>query len=40
MATLRDLDEHYGVRDLYDMLEIIFVDAHNQRVMSDGRHGN
>ena len=34
MATLRDLDEVYGLDDLYDMLEIISVDAHNNRVLS------
>jgi hypothetical protein len=38
MATLRDLDEHYGIRDLYDMLEVLFVDSHNQRVVTDGQN--
>lgn len=32
MATLRDLDEHYGTEDLFDMLEIIAVDSFNQRI--------
>jgi len=36
MASLRDLDEHYGVRDLYDMLEVIFVDSHNQSAVING----
>ena len=34
MATLRDLDEAYGLEDVYDMLEIISVDAHNSRVLN------
>jgi len=34
MATLRDLDEVYGLDELYDMLEIISVDAHNARVLN------
>jgi hypothetical protein len=34
MATLRDLDEHYGTEDLHDMLEIIAVDAYNRRSMN------
>jgi len=32
MATLSELDTVYGAEDLYDMLEIISVDAHNNRV--------
>jgi hypothetical protein len=34
MATLHELDTVYGTQDLHDMLEIINVDSHNQRVMS------
>jgi len=30
-ATLRDLDEHFGGRDLQDLIEIIQIDAHNSR---------
>jgi 4-diphosphocytidyl-2C-methyl-D-erythritol kinase len=33
LATLHELDTVYGTQDLYDMLEIIAVDAHNERVM-------
>ena len=32
-ATLHELQSVYGTRDLYDMLEIISVDAHNVRVV-------
>ncbi len=31
-ATLRDLDEHYSIEDVYDILEVIVVEAHNARV--------
>jgi hypothetical protein len=31
MATLHELDTVYGLEDVYDMLEILSVDAHNQR---------
>lgn len=30
-ATLHELDTVYGVEDLYDLLEIAVIDAHNQR---------
>lgn len=33
-ATLRELETVYGSQDLYDMLEIIAVDAHNLRILS------
>ena len=29
MATLHELDTVYGVRDVYDMLEVITVDGYN-----------
>lgn len=32
MATLRELQEHYSLEDLYDMVEVMIVDAHNRRV--------
>ena len=32
LATLHELDTVYGTRDLYDFLEIITVDAHNDAV--------
>lgn len=28
--TLRDLDTVYGVEDLYDLLEVAAVNAHNR----------
>lgn len=34
-ATLRELDEYYGVADLYLMLEIIMIDAENQRIANE-----
>lgn len=34
-ATLHDLDSVYGAEDLYALLEIITVDAHNRRVLND-----
>lgn len=33
MATLHELQTVYGVRDLYDMLEIAAVDGHNKRAI-------
>jgi hypothetical protein len=33
-ATLHELDSFYGTEDLYDMLEIIAVDAFNQRLVN------
>jgi len=32
MATLHELDTVYGIEDVYDMLEIILVDAHNAKL--------
>lgn len=32
MATLNELQTIYSVADVYDMIEIITIDAHNQRV--------
>jgi hypothetical protein len=32
MATLAELDTVYGAQDLYDLLEIMAVDAYNQRI--------
>jgi hypothetical protein len=28
-ATLRELQTYYGTKDLYDLLEIVAVDAYN-----------
>lgn len=34
LATLAELQTVYGIRDLYDLIEVINVDAHNQRVIA------
>lgn len=34
MASLLELQAQYGVKDAYDMLEVLSVDSHNQRVMN------
>lgn len=31
LATLHELQTVYGVKDLYDFLEIIVVNAHNNK---------
>ncbi|CAK8736469.1 hypothetical protein SODG_000182 [Sodalis praecaptivus] len=36
-ASKVDLDTVLGVQDLWDLLEIIRVDAHNARVMQEGK---
>jgi hypothetical protein len=38
MATLLELQTHYGAEDLYNMLEILVVDNYNERVLS--KQGN
>jgi hypothetical protein len=38
LATLTELDTVYGLRDAYDLLEIMNVDAHNARVLNADRH--
>jgi hypothetical protein len=32
LATLEQLQTVYGVQDAYDLLEVIAVDSHNERV--------
>ena len=32
LATFHELDTVYGVADLYDLLEIVMIDAHNRMV--------
>jgi hypothetical protein len=32
-ATLHELDTVYGVEDLYDLLEVLRVDAHNKALV-------
>lgn len=39
LATLHEIDTVYGTQDLYDLLEIIAVDAHNQHVMNQHQKG-
>lgn len=34
MVTLRDLQTDYGVEDLYKLLEVGAVNAHNARVVA------
>jgi hypothetical protein len=34
LATLHELDTIYGIEDLYALLEILSVDAHNQKVLA------
>ena len=34
MATLHELDTVYGVHDVYDMLEVVTIDAHNAALLS------
>lgn len=33
-ASLHECDTVYGLEDIYDILEIISVDAHNRNVMN------
>jgi len=32
LATLHELDTVYGIEDLYDLLEVMSVDAHNRKL--------
>lgn len=34
LATLHELQTVYGLEDLYDLLEVALVDAHNRAVAS------
>ena len=38
LATLRELQEFYSLRDIYDMLEVRAVDAHNKWLASKPEH--
>ena len=33
-ASLHELDTVYGLEDLWDLLEIISVESHNQRILN------
>ena len=35
LATLRELQTDYGVLDVYNLAEIISVDAHNARALQE-----
>ncbi len=35
LATLRELQSDYGVMDLYNLAEIVTVDAHNRRALTE-----
>jgi hypothetical protein len=37
MATLHELQTVYGSQDLYDLLELIAVDAHNIRILNKAK---
>ncbi|EHE9160985.1 transcription elongation factor GreA [Salmonella enterica] len=39
-ASKVELDSVLGVQDLWDLLEIIRVDAHNERVMQETQNGS
>ncbi|EGS3384438.1 transcription elongation factor GreA [Salmonella enterica subsp. enterica serovar Mikawasima] len=39
-ASKVELDSVLGVQDLWDLLEIIQVDAHNERVMQETLNGS
>jgi len=38
LATLAELDTVYGLEDVYDLLEVLQVDAHNSRVINADRN--
>jgi hypothetical protein len=37
LATLHELQTVYGVRDLYNLAELVAVDAANHRTMSEAQ---
>ncbi|WP_254926082.1 transcription elongation factor GreA [Bordetella genomosp. 11] len=37
LATLHELQSVYGAEDLYNLLEIIAVDAYNTAILSEPR---
>lgn len=40
MATLHELQSVYGVRDCFDMAEVIGVDSHNRREIERSANSN
>lgn len=39
-ATLHELQTVYGVQDAYDLLEVLTVDLHNEKVMRADRNSH
>ena len=39
IATLHELSTVYGLEDAYDLIEILTIEAENQRIAQDG-NGN
>lgn len=39
-ATLHELDTVYSVEDVYDMIEVLRVDAHNRNILDAQRRGS
>lgn len=39
-ASLHELQTVYGVKDAYDLLEVITVDVHNRRTINARRDSN
>jgi hypothetical protein len=37
IATLAELQTVYGIKDAHDLLEILTVDRHNERVLNEPR---
>lgn len=35
LATLHECSTVYGLKDVFDLLDIAEVDAHNRRILSD-----
>lgn len=36
-VSLRDLDEWYSIEDVYTILEVVTVDAHNTHLLNEAR---
>lgn len=34
LATLKEIDEYYGMEDILDMVEIITIDSYNQYLIN------
>ena len=34
-ATLAELQSVYGLEDMYDLIEVLMVDAHNRRIANE-----